>query len=77
MSERDMSYPFGRESVEAFAKRQAAKHGEPYGIWEHVGLYGQPTGDIEARHTFKAVALSKPDPSGEWALVSTVDPTDA
>ncbi len=56
------------------AQRQANASKEPFGVWEHVGLYGYPGGDIPARHTFKTQAFSQSDPGNIWALVACVDP---
>lgn len=64
-------------AVLQFAQRQANKHNEPYGVWEHVGDYGKPSGDIAARHTFKAQALSRPDPDDQWAMLAIVDPMES
>jgi hypothetical protein len=57
-----------------YAQRLADTKREPYGVWEHVGLYGQLGGDEPARHSFKVRALSQADPSNAWALVACVDP---
>ena len=65
----------GIKEAIARAQRMANDKNEAQGVWEHVGCYGYPSGDIPARHTFKVIALSKPDPDTKvWALVATADP---
>lgn len=58
----------------ALAQKRANATREQYGVWEHVGLYGHMHGDVPARHTFRAHAMSRPDPDITWALVAIVDP---
>ena len=58
----------------AAAQRLANRSAEPWGVWEHVGDYGRPSGDIAARHTFLLRRLSTPDPASDYALVACVDP---
>lgn len=64
----------GRAGAETRARKLADTHQTPMGIWEHVGDYGDPSGDIPARGTFTVRPLSRPDPGREWALIATVDP---
>lgn len=64
----------GIEDAKARAQRLANERNEAHGVWEHVGLYGLPSGDIPARHTFKVEPFSKPEPGAEWALVACADP---
>lgn len=56
------------------AQERANKTGKPMGVWEHVGDYGKPSGDIPARHTFSVRPLDAKDPDPDWALVATADP---
>jgi hypothetical protein len=74
MKTRIISWTPGKDESIWRAQQQANRLGESYGVWEHVGLYGQIEGDIEARHTFKTQPLGKPDPPEVWALVACVDP---
>ena len=69
-----MAFAPGIEAAQARAQRLANEKQDAQGVWEHVGCYGRPEGDIEARHTFKVQSLNKPDPPAEWALVACVDP---
>jgi len=64
----------GRADAITRAQRQANEYRESYGVWEHVGLYGQLGGDIPRRNVFKTHALSRPDPPDVWALIACVDP---
>ena len=64
----------GKTDAIARAQRQANEHREPYGVWEHVGLYGQLGGDTPRRNALKTQPLSRPDPSDDWALIACVDP---
>lgn len=75
--ERIISLTPGIDDAIKRAQRQANHTNEPYGVWEHVGLYGHQSGDISARHTFKTQAFSRPDPENMWALVACVDPEPA
>jgi hypothetical protein len=72
--ERIISFTPGIEATVRRAQRMANLKGEPYGVWEHVGLYGHPSGDIRGQHTFKILAFSRPDPEDVYALVACVDP---
>jgi hypothetical protein len=63
-----------REAAMARAQQQANAKREAFGVWEHVGQYGLPAGDLAARHTFTTRPFSKPDPADDWALVACVDP---
>lgn len=56
------------------AQRIANETGNAHGVWEHVGSYGLPTGDVPARHTFRVVSFNRPDMPNDWALVACVDP---
>lgn len=55
-------------------QQRADSLGEPVGIYEHVGDYGRPEGDIPGRHDYKVVQFSRPDPASEWALIASADP---
>lgn len=58
------------QTAQACANRSA----KPMGIWEHVGDFGHPAGDIPARGSFMVRALDLHDPPRGWALVGTADP---
>jgi hypothetical protein len=66
----------GKEDAIKRAQRQANETKQAHGVWEHVGLYGRPEGDVAARHVFKTQSFDKPDPPEEWALVAAVDPEE-
>lgn len=55
------------------AKELANKNGVAYGVWEHVGLYGQLGGDDSATHALRIRSLNEPDPSDSWALIACID----
>lgn len=70
--------PFGPNKEQAFqlAQLRANSTSKPCGVWEHVGDYGRPGGDIEARHTFSVRSLDLPDLPRDWALIGTADPDE-
>ena len=70
-----ISFTPGLKEAHARAQRLANDKQDAQGVWEHVGRYGYPEGDIPARHSFKVQSLNRPDPdTKEWALVACVDP---
>ena len=60
----------------ALGQKRADSLKEPVGIYEHVGDYGRPGGDIPGLHVYKVVPFSRPDPPREWALIACADPTE-
>lgn len=71
-----MTLPFGQSKEAAYelAQKRANATRKPFGVWEHVGDYGRPGGDIPARHTYMVRPLDQPDPVRDWALIGTADP---
>lgn len=69
-----LRFPFKIEEALQRAQRLANDKHDAHGVWEHVGSFGYPSGDIPARHTFKVQSLNKPDPTDDWVLVATCDP---
>lgn len=69
-----LRFPFSMEEAVRRAQLLANEKETAHGVWEHVGRYGDPSGDIPARHTFKVQSLNRPDPDSAWALVATCDP---
>ena len=58
----------------ATAQKLSTDRKEEYGVWQHVGQFGQLGGDIPGTYTYKFTRLSQPDPPDTWALVATVMP---
>jgi hypothetical protein len=69
-----LTQSLSKDAAAQRAQQLANSHHEAYGVWEHVGLYGHPWGDIEARHTFRVQSFNRVDPDSAWALVVCVDP---
>jgi hypothetical protein len=57
-----------------FAQMEANLGGRSVAVWKHVGLYGQRSGDITARHVYIARRLDREDPPSVWAMVAIADP---
>lgn len=64
----------GRAGAFTRAQKLATMRQCPMGVWEHVGSYGHPSGDVPARGTYTVRPLDSHDPGAVWALVGTVDP---
>lgn len=60
----------------AAAQARANSTGRDLEVWEHVGDYGNPTGDIPARHTF-TIQLTQVDKPNDWAMIAIVRPETA
>jgi hypothetical protein len=60
------------------AQRRANATRERFEVFEHVGDYGRPGGDIEAQHTYRVVRAGIEKDSlverGVWALVAIAEP---
>lgn len=65
-----------RNTARDVAQKLADNSQTPYGVWEHVGVYGRPNGDLLAQHTFMVRDLRRPDPHPCWALVECADPKE-
>lgn len=46
-----------------------------YEVYEHVGHYGRPGGDIEATHEYRVVPGDRDTGRLTWALVAVIEPT--
>jgi hypothetical protein len=66
----------GKQVAMQSAQRRANLEKRPFGVWEHVGLYGKPEGDTPARHSFRVQPLEFQDPPDDWTMVAAVDPEE-
>lgn len=57
----------------ARAQRKANETRTKHEVWEHVGDYGRPTGDIPARHVYR-VLPSGAEPGDGWAMIAIAEP---
>jgi hypothetical protein len=62
-----------KETAMDRAQRRADHEGEKFEVWEHVGDYGRPGGDIPARHTFRVLPFES-EPGDGWAMIAIAEP---
>lgn len=65
---------FSKEEAFAVAQQRANDTRRRFDVYEHVGDYGRPGGDIEATHDYMVRSSTLPPPASTWAFIATADP---